>query len=159
MELHERIADFISYVADKQKDAAEILGWSPQYLSKILSGKEIGLTPILTILKIFPELNARWLLLGEGVMLNENHILEVRQLVQDNISRMLEFEKYIPVMTGEELKAFTKAVTGKKNANFGTETIEEWKERLSARGESNQNIIQEAMNKSKELCKTKKVKK
>lgn len=159
MELHERISDFIAYRAENKKDFAELLGWSPQYLSKILSGKEIGLTPILAILRTFPELNARWLLLGEGVMLSENHISEVRQLVQDNISRMLEFEKYIPVMTGDELKTFTKAVTGKKNATFGTETIEEWKERLSERGNRNQAIIQEAMNKSKEICKTRKARK
>lgn len=159
MELHERISDFIAYKAENKKDFAELVGWSPQYLSKILSGKEIGLTPILAILKTFPELNARWLLLGEGVMLNERYILEVRQLVQENINRMLEFEKYIPVMTGEELKTFTKAVTGKKNVFFGTETIEEWKERLSERGEKNQKIIQDAMNKSKEICRTKKAKK
>ncbi|MBR2398595.1 MAG: hypothetical protein IKA96_01385 [Alistipes sp.] len=35
----------------------------------MLKGERIGLNPIVTLLDKFPELNARWILLGEGAML------------------------------------------------------------------------------------------
>lgn len=56
----------------RKKDFAEFLGWRPNYLSKILGGQNIGLTPLMHILQKMPEINARWLLLGEGNMISVN---------------------------------------------------------------------------------------
>lgn len=74
-----RILDIIKYATDGNKaQFAEKLGWKGQYLQNILKGV-IGLTPITTILKAFPEINARWLILGDGSMLDETLFMR-RQL-------------------------------------------------------------------------------
>ena len=50
-----------------QKEFAELMGWSPQYITKLLKGEgEFGLKPVLTILSSFPEIDARWFLFGSG---------------------------------------------------------------------------------------------
>lgn len=65
----QRIALIVEYKAKKKKDFAEIMGWKPNYLSKLISGEQgVGLTPISQILKKFPDIDARWLLFGDGDM-------------------------------------------------------------------------------------------
>ena len=49
-----------------------MLGWSPQYLHNMLNGDSFGIQPVTALLKKFPELNARWLILGEGVMIQQD---------------------------------------------------------------------------------------
>lgn len=52
-----RLLEFIKYKTNgKQSDFARLLGWSPQYLYKLLQGS-IGIHPIITMLEKFPELN------------------------------------------------------------------------------------------------------
>lgn len=64
-----RILELINYVYKGNKaQFAREMGWKPQYLNTLLNGNRIGISPLIAILKIFPELNARWLLLGEGEM-------------------------------------------------------------------------------------------
>ena len=48
----------------RRTEFCKLLGWTPQYLAKLLRGDNFGLQPVLTILSTFPEINARWLLLG-----------------------------------------------------------------------------------------------
>ncbi len=100
-----------------QKDFAALLGWSPQYLHKMLKGDSMGIQPVVSLLQKFPELNARWLILGEGVMLNP-----VRRRVFD----LLALERYIPVMTSAEIDALASGRT-----DFDNDTVEGWKSRLA----------------------------
>lgn len=75
--MEHRILDIIQYATDGNKaQFAEKLGWKTQYLQNILKGS-IGITPIITLLKTFPEINARWLILGQGSMLDS--IIEIRR--------------------------------------------------------------------------------
>ena len=46
-----------------------MLGWTPQYIAKLLRGENLGISPVITLLEALPEINARWLLLGQGDML------------------------------------------------------------------------------------------
>jgi len=64
--LNERLKHLIELKTNgSQKEFAELMGWSPQYLTKLLKGEgEFGLKPVLTILSAFPEIDARWLLFG-----------------------------------------------------------------------------------------------
>lgn len=68
--MRERILAIIEYATNGNKARfAEKCGWKGQYLQNVLRGC-VGISPIMTILKTFPEINARWLILGEGAMLD-----------------------------------------------------------------------------------------
>ena len=67
--MNERLLLFIKEACGRQSVFAERMGWERQYLSKLTRGIGLGITPVLAILREFPELDARWLLLGEGQML------------------------------------------------------------------------------------------
>lgn len=65
--------DVIRYkTGGRQKPFAEFMGWTPPYLAKLLRGENFGLQPVLSLLEKLPEINARWLLLGQGSMLNDD---------------------------------------------------------------------------------------
>jgi len=87
--IHERLLDIIQYkTSGKQADFAEIMGWSPQYLNRLTKGESgIGIRPIVALLEKFPELNARWLLLGEGAM-----ITSAADEVRKRLAQLLEIE-------------------------------------------------------------------
>ena len=42
----------------KNKPFAEMVGWTPQYLGKLLHGSDFGLKPVLAVLRALPEINA-----------------------------------------------------------------------------------------------------
>ena len=115
--MNRRLAQFIDYkTGGNQKEFADLMGWSPQYLYKMLKGDSMGIQPVVSLLRKFPELDARWLILGEGVMLEP-----LRRRILD----MLSLERYIPVMSREEIDALAAGRT-----DFDRATIEGWKTRL-----------------------------
>ncbi len=64
-------------VSNKAEFARQ-MGWKPQYLNNILNGSSIGLSPIISLLNNYPNLNARWLLLGEGNMFLEDNMCIIK---------------------------------------------------------------------------------
>lgn len=90
----ERILQIIKYATNGNKaHFAEMLGWKGQYLQNILKGS-IGITPISTILEKFPDINARWLILGQGDMLDNTtekrkELIEISDTLQ-NLSERLQ---------------------------------------------------------------------
>ena len=148
--MNERLVQFIQYkTAGKQTDFAELMGWSPQYLHKMLKEGGIGIRPIVSLLEKFPELNARWLLLGEGAMLNIG-----ADAVKSHLLKLLELEKYMPVMTPNELRLLEDGQT-----DFDAETIIRWEELLSERRKNINDRFDAAYKKQEELCRQPKVKK
>lgn len=151
--MNERLLQFIQYKTDgRQSEFALLLGWRPQYLTKLINGENFGLTPILKLLETFPELNARWLLLGEGEMLSFNPIASA---IKERLQRLLELEKYMQVMNSDELKQVTEG----ENLDFPTETFEKWKKLLDDKEKEWQERKAAAMEKQKELCRRKIAKK
>ena len=68
--MKERIIKIIEYATDGNKaQFAERLGWTAQYLNNVIK-HSTGIAPITRILQVFPEINARWLILGQGNMLD-----------------------------------------------------------------------------------------
>lgn len=68
--MNNRLNQIIEYrTAGSRTDFAELMGWSRTYLSNLLSRESWGITPVCQILEVLPEVDARWLLLGEGDML------------------------------------------------------------------------------------------
>lgn len=148
--MNERLLQFIQYkTGGKQADFAELMGWSPQYLHKLLKEGGIGIRPIVALLEKFPELNARWLLLGEGAMLNTG-----ADAVKSHLLKLLELEKYMPVMTPEELRLLEDGQT-----DFDAETVIRWEELLADRSKKINDRFNAAYKKQEELCKQDKAKK
>ena len=98
--MNNRILSIIDYATNgKQKDFAELFGWSNQYTNRLTADYgSIGLKPITAILERFPEINARWLLLGEGEMFNFDS-----NSIHSNIRKLIKLEPYLSVMNQEEI--------------------------------------------------------
>lgn len=112
------IAD--TYTRGRLKDFADLMGWTPQYVTNMVSGRaSIGLTPVVAILRKFPKVDARWLLLGEGAMFKP----DIVERTKKNLQLLIEFEKYVPFMTVEELKEYNAGRT-----DFPEKTVEKWDE-------------------------------
>ena len=101
------------------------MGWKPQYLFRMLKGESgIGIRPVVALLEKFPELNARWLLLGEGTMVSSGV-----DKAKEHLLRLLSLEKYMPVMSAEQIRLLT--VEGR--TDFDATTIAHWEEQLRRR--------------------------
>ena len=60
--MNNRLLQIIKYKTNGRKQKfGELMGWSSQYLSKLLRGDNFGLQPVLTILKMFPLRNSSFL--------------------------------------------------------------------------------------------------
>lgn len=148
--MNNRLLEFIQYkTGGKQADFAELMGWSPQYLHKLLKEGGIGIRPIISLLKKFPELDARWLLLGEGAMITTG-----ADEVKQHLLRLLEIEKYMPVMTPEELRELQDG-----RSEFDAATVERWAQLLDERNRKIQSRFDAAYKKQRVLCKQNEAKK
>lgn len=117
------------------------MGWTPQYLSRLVLGESgFGIRPVVALLEKFPDLDARWLLLGEGAMLSSG-VDKAKQ----HLLRLLSLEKYMPVMSGEELRQLTED----GRTDFPADVVAHWEELLLHRSE----YISNAINRSS-LCKS-----
>lgn len=122
--MNTRLSQFIAYASSGNKaEFARIVGWSPQYLNSMLKECRIGINPVMTLLEKFPELNARWLLLGEGAMLTSGV-----DAVKQRLLRLLEIERYLQVMTAEEQQ---QVIDG--NLDFDDDTLAKWQHLLMAK--------------------------
>lgn len=129
-----RLLEIIKYkTGGKQTEFAALMGWSPQYLTKLLRGDGFGIQPVLSVLSNLPEINARWLLLGEGEMILDKKYTEIRMNMYDMMKKILDMEKYMPVMTPEELRKFERSILGKDTPDFSPETVDKWDALLKER--------------------------
>lgn len=141
--MHNRLLEFIQYkTRGVQADFAELMGWSPQYLNKLIREGSIGIKPTTAMLEKFPELNARWLLLGEGVMIDSGY-----DVMKHHIFRLLQLEKYMPVMTPDELRELSEG-----KVDFGAETVNGWEMLLSERSKSIADRFKTAYKRQEGLC-------
>lgn len=138
-----RLNEIISYATGgKKSEFAHMMGWTPQYLHRIMSGETgLGIQPVKAILQRFPELDARWLILGEGSMLQT----PPSQQMMDSLHRLLELEKYLPVMSGEEIRQLAAG-----RMDWDAATIEGWEKTLLQRKDSGK-VVRDAM-KRQGLC-------
>lgn len=138
--MNTRLSQFIDYATGGNKaDFARSLGWTPQYLSGMLKDCRIGMNPLLTLLARYPELNARWLLLGEGAMLSA-----CGDAIKAQLTRLLNIEQYLPVMTAEEQQCI---ISG--NYDFDADTYAKWDALLAEKKTSIDGRIKAAMARQK----------
>lgn len=147
--MNNRLLDVIRYkTGGRQKPFAELLGWTPQYLAKLLRGDNFGLQPVLTLLEKLPEINARWLLLGVGSMLNDDKVFGLRRETFSRVNSILMFDRFLPVMSPEEIRRFEEVLSGKSYPDFSDEEVARWESLLVERDRSLNARVEDAMSKS-----------
>lgn len=130
--MNTRLQEIIKYkTGGRQTDFAHLLNWTPPYLTKLLKGENFGLRPVLSIIETFPEINARWFLTGEGKMLNEEKETELRKKAFEHVQQVIELERFISVMTPEEIREFELVITRRKKACFSPDILSEWEKRMN----------------------------
>lgn len=156
-----RLQQLIEYkTGGKQSEFARLLGWTPQYLSKLLRGEDFGIKPILAILNAIPEVNARWVLCGTGEMIEDAKFSEVRREMLERMQAVLDAEKYMPVMTPSELYDFEQVVLSGRKPEISPSQLSEWERKLTDRNDELDARIATAMAKSRvPKCKQKIAKK
>lgn len=157
--MNERLRQIIRYkTRGRQKDFAELCGWTPQYVAKLLRGENFGLRPVITLLQTLPEVNARWLLLGEGEMLCADKRATLQRETLGRVQAMLELEQYIPVMSPEELHTYETALTTGTMPLYSLDTLARWERRTDEHRKDLEARFAAANAKSEELCRQKTVK-
>ncbi len=152
--MNNRLQEIIKYkTGGRQTEFATLCGWTPQYLAKLLRGDNFGLQPVLTILTTLPEINARWLLLGQGDMLEIGKLFNLQREAFAHIQAVLEIEKYIPFMSPYELYEYEQAITENRSPVFDPDTLSSWRQRASERENDLNAKFAKANAKSDELCK------
>ena len=152
--MNSRLQEIIRYkTGGRQTEFASLCGWTPQYLAKLLRGESFGIRPIQTLLETLPEINARWLLLGQGEMLEIGKLFKLQREAFAHIQAVLEMEKYIAFMSPDELHEYEQAVTTGRNPVFSPDTLSSWRQRVSEREAELEAKFAAANAKSNELCK------
>lgn len=155
-----RLAQIIAYkTGGRQADFAAMLGWTPQYLAKLLKGESFGLNPVLALLTALPEVDARWLLLGEGEMLSPEGVADVRQGIMSRVQSLISYEQFIPVMTADELHEMELAIKKGAPLQYTPETLVTLAERLTKRQDEIDARFRAAIAKSNKSCKARTAKK
>lgn len=151
-----RLAEIIKYkTGGRQTDFASLMGWTPQYLTKLLKGIDFGIRPVLTIVSTLPEINARWLLLGQGDMLEIGKLYSLQREALAHIQSLLEIEKFVPFMAPEDLHEFEQAVTTGRSPVFSPDKLTSWQEQASERKIYLDAKFADANSKSDKLCRQK----
>lgn len=157
--MNNRLLDIIKYkTGGRQNKFAELMGWTPPYLAKLLRGENFGLQPVLTIVEKLPEINARWLLLGEGQMLNDDKVLGLRRETFSRVQSILMFDRYLSVMSPDEIRRYEEVLSGKSYPDISDETVARWETLLAEQQQALNARVDDAIAKSLMPCKHPKAK-
>lgn len=157
--MNNRLLDIIKYkTGGRQKAFAELLGWTAPYLAKLLRGDNFGLQPVLTLLRKLPEINARWFLFGEGSMLNDDKVFGLRRETFSRVQSILMFDRFLSVMSPDEMHRFEEVLQGEAYPNFSDEEVARWEALLSEKQEALDARVEDAISKSITPCKLPKAK-
>lgn len=146
--MRDRIRQLIDYAANGNSSKfADMMGWSRQYLNKVKHDGAVGLSPIKVILQKLPEVDARWLLFGEGKMINdrENDIL-VRGILE--FASRIRISQYIPVMSREEIAELEDG-----RLDWDDDVILRWSEEKKMRDREMEKRINDAKKRAIHKCK------
>lgn len=99
LEMADRFRALVDYkTAGDRKAFCALMDWTPQYLNKMLNGDNVGLSPLLAVLRKLPDVNARWLLLGQGAMIDA-----ALGDVKSRLFALMALEQYMPFMSADEI--------------------------------------------------------
>ena len=154
MELYERLDLVYREKYTSLKAFADDMGVSSAYLCNLLKGKlSCGTKPVMWVIEHHPDIDARWLLTGEGTIYGseENYIHHV-------IQRLIELERYICVMNANDIRHLLDGMNS-FDINFPPNVMKrlekDYKEKYGKRDEK----IEDAMKKNSEIVKEKQINK
>lgn len=127
MTLPSRIQYLVNIKAAGNKSRfARMVGWPAQYMSRITkdSGATVGLAVVTKILETFPDVDGRWLVLGEG----EPFVADSRlhRVLCDRMSESAVFWQYSKYMEPAEYEECLRALEGGLGVTISKEQIESW---------------------------------
>lgn len=154
--INERIDFIIKIKVGGRSKFAEILKVTPQYVNKIATpGGSVGLEPVLNILRLFPDIDARWLLLGEGEPFSiSDRAGEIKRSIGGRIDFLFAIEKYISVMDPEDLAGLEDLIRDGSYESLSPQKLGEWDKRLATKNKALADRVNKAMEEGV-VCKTK----
>lgn len=154
-----RIAYLLKTVGEESPTRfGELIGASPQYVAKISKeGGSVGIEPVTKILRALPELNARWLILGEGDPFDRTDKEErISADIDARLRHLVRLERYIPAMSVEELDALGESLRTGELPKF-EDRIRDWERVIQEKESAALARVREAI-KEGTVCKTKQAK-
>lgn len=152
--MNRRLYDIVQYkTGGRQSEFAALMDWTPQYLTKLLKGSNFGIAPIITILKKFKEIDARWLILGEGTMIDTGKMKGLHESISTNFLQLIELETLMPVMSPSQLRRFENIALGLKLSDFTPEEIVELRNLKEEKDNEIEARFSAAITKATTICK------
>lgn len=149
MELNERFRLIVKLKAKNNTQFAKMMDWTTAYLSQILCNTTgIGLSPIKEVLTRFPDIDARWLILGEGYVFGT-----IEQGIIRHVEEMTALKKYVSVMSEEELNSYLDFIGGRGVMNVTYEMMQKWQGMLKEKNNPNNKKIYEIVLSDEDVCK------
>lgn len=149
MEMNTRLAKLIEVAYNgRQVDFADEVGMSAPQVNAYINGKKgLGITAVTTILKAMPELNARWLILGEGNMFLNDKVDVLRERMLRRAEHLATAERYIAVMSPEELVQFNQCLFSHRIFKYTAEQLERWQQLAEERNARHVEAMAKALGK------------
>lgn len=96
--------------AGNKSQFARLVGWPPQYMARVTKnvGATVGLAIVTKILETFPDVDGRWLVLGEGEPFVAD--FHLKRLIYQRISEYTALAGRINQLRPEEIEAYRKAL-------------------------------------------------
>lgn len=143
MELYKRYALVVKEKYKNITEFADSMGVAQAYASKILNGSfGIGMKPIIWLLSHHPDIDARWLITGEGFIYGNEETM-----INDTIRKVIELEKYICVMNTQEIEQFIDCMKS-FDKQFPKHVLERLSKEYEYKYNNREKLIQEAIRKN-----------
>lgn len=88
-------------------------------------------------------------------MLEVAMMFDLQRQAMSHIQTLLDLEKYLPVMTGEQVREFEDAIKTGRKPSYDPDTLSELDRRLTDRNKEIDAKFSEALSKSDRSCKRK----
>lgn len=126
MTLQSRIQHLVNIKAAGNKSRfARMVGWQPQYMARVTAvDGPVGLAIVTKILEAFPDVDGRWLVLGEGEPITADNDLK-RKLYQ-RIDEYARLADHINYMEPSELEAYNQALDNREALTVSDDQIKKW---------------------------------
>lgn len=124
--MNSRIKEIIQYkTGGDNVEFARITGFTPATINKVRRNSTNNIAIVQGILKALPEIDARWLILGEGTMIRPFGLALSHTLFLESIEKVWRLAVLMPKMSAEQVRRFQIAVAKGEFPQFSQLEIDE----------------------------------